>query len=66
MIEQCYVMVKPGFTKPEVIQKTINTIISKDFKLVDSSYIYYITILSYFKVYNYIFICKKIGALHSN
>lgn len=41
MIEQCYVMVKPGFTKPEVIQKTINTIISKDFKLVDSSYIYY-------------------------
>lgn len=41
MIEQCYVMVKPGFTKSEVIQKTINTIISKDFKLVDSSYIYY-------------------------
>ena len=41
MIEQCYVMVKPGFTKPEVIQKTINTITLKGFRLVDSSYSYY-------------------------
>lgn len=41
MIEKCYVMVKPGFTNPEVIQQTITTITGKGFKLVDSSYIMY-------------------------
>lgn len=41
MIEQCYVMVKPGFTSSEVIKKTIDVITSKGFKLVDSAYIYY-------------------------
>ncbi len=41
MIEQCYVMVKPGFTKPEVVEKTISEITAKGYRLVDSSYIYY-------------------------
>lgn len=41
MIEQCYVMVKPGFTKPEVVEKTISEITAKGYRLADSSYIYY-------------------------
>ncbi|MBS1477023.1 MAG: hypothetical protein HP024_03640 [Acholeplasmatales bacterium] len=41
MLEQCYVMVKPGFTKPEVVEKTISEITAKGYRLADSSYIYY-------------------------
>lgn len=41
MIEQCYVMVKPGFTKPEVVEKTISEITARGYRLADSSYIYY-------------------------
>lgn len=41
MLEQCYVMVKPGFTKPEVVEKTISEITARGYRLADSSYIYY-------------------------
>jgi nucleoside diphosphate kinase len=34
-------MVKPGFTKPEVVEKTISEITAKGYRLADSSYIYY-------------------------
>ena len=41
MIEKCYVMVKPGFTKNEIIYDTINAIKEKGIKLVDFSFIKY-------------------------
>ena len=41
MIERCYVMVKPGFAKEEIIKKTIEILESREVRLIDSSYIKY-------------------------